>query len=76
MPRSKVKSRSCHDVAHLHPQLMSLPSINILHLMVSEKQPGQDFFPAACPPDSVTAQLTSQMPWMKTIPILPLKTMG
>ena len=32
----KVKSRSHHDVAHLHPQPMSLPSINFLHLTVSE----------------------------------------
>ena len=91
MARSKVKSRSDHDVAHLHPltnvpskyqlptphsfrdiaqtrfyrsslwqgqrsnqgqtmtlhtytpQPMSLPSINFLHLTVSEIQPGQDF---------------------------------
>ena len=41
--RSKVKSRSHHDVAHLHPQPMSLPSINFLHLTVSEIQPGQTF---------------------------------
>ena len=34
--RSKVKSRSDHDVAHLHPQPMSLPSINFLHLTVSK----------------------------------------
>ena len=32
----KVKSRSDHDVAHLHPQPMSLLSINFLHLTVSE----------------------------------------
>ena len=31
----KVKSRLHHDVAHLHPQPMSLPSINFLHLMMS-----------------------------------------
>ena len=41
MARSKVKSRSHHDVAHLHPQPLSLPSIKILHLTVSEKQPEQ-----------------------------------
>ena len=41
--RSKIKSRTHHDVAHLHPQLMSLPSINFLHLTVSEIWPGQDF---------------------------------
>ena len=47
----KVKSRSCHDVAHLPPppppppppHLLSLPSMNFLHLMVSEKQPRQTF---------------------------------
>ena len=95
MARSKVKSRSHHDIAHLQPltnvptkyQLptpygfgdiardkifklkvtaarsnqghtmtshtftplpMSLPSINFLHLMVSEIQPGQTF--SRCPP--------------------------
>ena len=40
MARSKVKSRSLHNVAHLQP---SLPSINFLHLTVSEIWPGQDF---------------------------------
>ena len=39
----KVKSRSHHDVTHLHSQPMSLPSINLLHLTVSEIQPGQTF---------------------------------
>ena len=34
--RSKVKSRSQHDVVHLHPKPMSLVSINILHLTVSK----------------------------------------
>ena len=34
---------SRHDVAHLHPQPMSLPSINFLRLTVSEIYPGQDF---------------------------------
>ena len=34
--RLKVKSRSHHDVAHLHPQPISVPSINFLHLTVSE----------------------------------------
>ena len=41
---SKVKSWSHHDIAHLLLQPVSLPSINILHLMVSEIQPWQDFF--------------------------------
>ena len=50
MVRSKVKSRSHHDVAHLHPHPMILPSINFLHLIVSEKHPGQTF-----PFDSPTA---------------------
>ena len=35
----KVKSRSHHDFAHLQPQPMSLPSINLLHNMVSEIYP-------------------------------------
>ena len=43
MARSKVKSRSHHDVAHLHTQPMSLPCINFLHLTVSEIQAGQTF---------------------------------
>ena len=43
MVRSKVKSRSHHDVAHLHPQPIFPPSINFLHLIVSEKHPGQTF---------------------------------
>ena len=34
--RSKVKSRLNYDVAHLHPQPMSLPSINTLPLIVTE----------------------------------------
>ena len=42
--RSKVKSRSHHNAAHLQPLLMSLPSINFLHLTVSEIQAGQTFF--------------------------------
>ena len=35
---------SHHDAAHLHPQLVSLPIINFLHLMVSGIQPGQIFY--------------------------------
>ena len=38
----KGQSVSHHDVAHLKPS-MSLPSINFLHLTVSEILPGQDF---------------------------------
>ena len=41
--RSKVKSKSHHDVPHLHPEPLSLSSINFLHLRVSEIQPGQTF---------------------------------
>ena len=41
--RSKVKSRSHRAVAHLHPQPMVLPSINLLYLIVPEIWPGQDF---------------------------------
>ena len=40
----KVKLRSDHDAAHLHPLTnASLPNINFLHLTVSEILPGQDF---------------------------------
>ena len=39
----KVKSKSHHDIVHLHPQPLSLPSTHILHFMVSEIQPGQAF---------------------------------
>ena len=43
MARSKVKSRSHHDVAHLHP-LTNVPTkINFLHLTVAEIEPRQDF---------------------------------
>ena len=35
-PKSKVKSRSHYDVARLHPQPISLSSINFLHLTVYE----------------------------------------
>ena len=41
--RSKVKSKSHHDVEHLHPQLMCPLSINFLHFTVSDKQPRQTF---------------------------------
>ena len=40
--RSKVKSRSYHDAAHLQPPPMSLPSINFIHLIVSEIWPRHD----------------------------------
>ena len=43
MAMSKVKSRSHHDISHLQPQLITLPSINFLHPVVSEISPGQNF---------------------------------
>ena len=43
MARAKVKSRSHHDIAYLHPQPMSQPSFNFLHLMVSQIHPRQTF---------------------------------
>ena len=49
------------------PQPMSLPSMNFLHLTVSEIQPGQ-LFPAARPP--------IRTPWVKTIPRQPLWAVG
>ena len=44
MARSKIKSRSYHDIAstHLHGQIISLPDINFIHLTVSKIHPGQD----------------------------------
>ena len=51
-----------------HPQPMSLPSINILHLMVSEIQPRQGF-PTAC-------RSPIWMPWVKTIPAESFKGCG
>ena len=39
----KVKSRSHHDAVHLQPLTNTLPSINFLHLTVSEIKHGQDF---------------------------------
>ena len=51
MARSKLESSPHHNVANLHPQPMSLPSFNFLHLMVSEIQPRQVFFSSlACTP--------------------------
>ena len=41
--RSNIKSRLHHDAAHLHPQPISLPSINILHLIFFMIYPTQDF---------------------------------
>ena len=41
MARSKVKSRSRYDVAHLHS--MFIPNINILQVTVSKIWTGQDF---------------------------------
>ena len=44
----------------------NVPTINILHLMVSEIQPGQAFS------HHPTAHQLIQMPWVKTIPAQPL----
>ena len=63
---SKVKSMSHHDVAHLHPKAMSLPNTNNLLLKVSEIQPKQAF--SQIPP--------IRTPWVKTIQVEPLKTVG
>ena len=40
--RSKVKLRPHHDVAYLHHQIMSSPSINYLYIKISENQIEQD----------------------------------
>ena len=41
--RSKVKIRAHHDVAHLQPPTNVPTKYQLLHLTVSEIQPGQDF---------------------------------
>ena len=53
MTRSKVKSKSHHDIAHLHPEPMSLPSINILYFMVSEIEPDNFFFQQPNQPNAI-----------------------
>ena len=55
--RSKVKSRSDHDVAHLYLLTNVLPNINFLHLTISEIQPGQ-----------LSRHPPTRTPWVKTIP--------
>ena len=50
---SKDKSRSHHDFTNLHPQPMSLPTINFLQLTVSEIQAGKAF-PCSSPAQSDT----------------------
>ena len=52
------------------PQPMSLPSMNFLHLTVSEIQPGQTI--SRRPP----AQPPIRTPWVKTIPRQPLRAVG
>ena len=70
MARLKVKSRSHHDVAYLHPQPMSLLCFSFLHLTVSRIQPGQTFS------RHLTTRPPIQMPWVKTIPTQPLRVVG
>ena len=41
-PKSKVTASAQYNVAHLHPQTMSLAIINFLHLTVLETEPRQD----------------------------------
>ena len=41
--RTKVKSRSHHDIAHLHPQSISQLSINFLYLTVLRYSPDKLF---------------------------------
>ena len=48
-----VKLRSQHDAAHLLPQPMPLPSINIIHFIVSEIQPRQAPHPHPPHPDTM-----------------------
>ena len=68
--RSKVKSRSDHDVAHLHP-LTNVPTkYQLPTLYGSEIQARQTFShrPPARPP--------IRTPWVKTIPQQPLRAVG
>ena len=41
-PKSKVTTSAQYNVAHLHPQTMSLAIINFLHLTVLETESRQD----------------------------------
>ena len=52
MVRSKVKSRSHHDVAHLHPLTNVPTNYQLPTLMISKIQPGQIFSsrPTVSPP--------------------------
>ena len=54
MARSKVKSRSHYDVAHLHPLTNVHTNFNFIHLAVSEIQPGQTYPAALLPAHSDT----------------------
>ena len=66
----RSKSRLHHDFAYLHPQPMSLPTINILHLRVPEIQPGQT---SSC---RLPTNKHIRQPWVKTIPTQLLKAVG
>ena len=49
--RSKVESRTHNEIAHLHPQINVPTTCHLLHLTVSNIQPGQGFFPpSSCLP--------------------------
>ena len=71
MARAKVKSRSHHDIAHLH-------SPNNVHTMYKDPTP-HSFWEIAqtslFPPTWQPTHPTIWMPWVKTIPT-PLKTVG
>ena len=54
MVRSKIKSRSCHDIAHLHPQPMSLSISNSYTLRFLKYSPDK-LFPATHPPNHLKA---------------------
>ena len=64
----KVKSKLLHDIAYLHSQPISLPSLNFLHLNIFEIQPRQDFF--CCHPTDHLAGGSL----VKAIPVQTLKT--
>ena len=72
MARSKVKSRSDHDVAQLHP-LTNVPTKYQLPTP-SEIQPGQTI--SRRPPTRPPGRPTIRTPWVKTIPQQPLRAVG
>ena len=71
--RSKVKSRSDHDVAHLHP-LTNVPTKYQLPTPYGFWDTARtNYFP---PPARTPARPPIRTPWVKTIPRQPLRAVG